>query len=264
MCEKFTLPMAMQFQKSNTKANDPKFVYGGIMDKDKIVTCGLTEKESQLVNRALWDESIEIFQEKTLMDSLMKHRVFALVLNLDSSTPADREFLQGYYEEMIWFSETIVITGEISPDWAVTGQVIYSRDLRKMTPDLRKVLQVAYTKTRNNENFRQGLVRAFQLAREIRNRPGVTTQRLSQDFSLSQDLTLWYITLLQSALEPIDYCLETGGWCYLTDGEPGSMEQVIQSVLSEQAMRSELDGWIKYEDQSVQIVERIKSDLKKI
>ena len=106
------------------------------MDKDKIVTCGLTEKESRLVKRALWDESIEIFQEKTLMDSLMKHRVFALVLNLDSSTPADREFLQGYYEEMIWFSETIVITGEISPDWAVTGQVKYSRDLRKMTPDL--------------------------------------------------------------------------------------------------------------------------------
>ena len=42
------------------------------------------------------------------------------------------------------------------------------------------------------------------------------------------------------------------------------MEQVIQSVLSEQVMRSELDGWIKYEDQSVQIVEHIKSDLKKI
>lgn len=233
------------------------------MDKDKVVTCGLTETEFQLVNRSLWDESIEIFQEKTLMDSLMKHRVFALVLNLDSSSPADREFIQGYYEEMIWFSETIVITGEMTPDWAVTGQIIYSKDLRKMAPDLRKVLEAAYYKTRNNENFRQGLVRAFQLAREIRNRPGVTTESLSEDFSLSHDLIFWYISLLQSAFEPIDYCLATGGWYYLTDEEPGSMEQVIQSELTEQAMRNELDGWIKLEDHSVQIVERISADLKK-
>lgn len=38
------------------------------------------------------------------------------------------------------------------------------------------------------------------------------------------------------------------------------MEQTIRSVLSDQAMRNELDGWISYEDNSIEIVEQIKSE----
>lgn len=232
------------------------------MDKDKIVTCGLNEEEFQFVREALWDESIEIFQESSPMDSVMKHRAFALILNLDDATPEERDFIQGYYDEMIWFSETLIFIGEMKSHWNVTGQVFYALDLRTIVPDLRNILQAAYFKTRNNENFRQGLIRAFQLAREIRNRPGVTTERLSEEFSLPENLIDWYILLLQSASEFIDYDPETGGWHYLMQ-EPGSMEQRVRSELANQAMNNELEGYIKYKDNSSQLVELIDRELRK-
>lgn len=107
------------------------------MDTDKIVTCGLTEAEFHFVKGSLWDSTIEIFQEKTPIDSVMKRRVFAMIVNLDRSTTIQREFLQGYYEEFIWFPETLIFTGEFRPEWSITGQIIYTKNLRELEPDLR-------------------------------------------------------------------------------------------------------------------------------
>lgn len=107
------------------------------------------------------------------------------------------------------------------------------------------------------------MIRSFQIAREIRNRPGVTTAQLSEDLCLSEHLINWYIILLTSAYELTEYDEKTGGWYYYDDGEPGSMEQTIRSSIANRAMYDELDGWIKYKDNSAQIVEQIKSELNK-
>lgn len=233
------------------------------MGIEQISTYGLTEDEFQLVKNSILKSSIEIFQEITPVDAVMRRRIFALVMNLDRSTTNQREFLQGIYEEFIWFPETLIFTGEFRPEWSVTGQIIYTKNLRELEPDLRQILQAAYSKTRNTENFSQGLIRSFQIAREIRNRPGVTTAKLSEDLFLSEHLINWYIILLQSSQELIEYNEETGGWNYFDDGESGSMEQTIRSELANQAMNDELDGWIKYKDNSAQMVEQIKSELNK-
>ena len=230
------------------------------MNKNNIVTCGLTNDEVQFVITSLWDPCIEVYQEKTPVDALMKHRMFALVINLDDASSVQREIIQGYYEELIWFTETIIITGEFQPEWKVTGQIIFITDLRKSVPDLRAILHGAYSKAQNNENFSQGLIRSFQLAREIRNCPGVTTARLSEDLSLSEDLVVWFIMLLRSAMESIDNDPETGGWFYSIK-EPGSLEQRIRSGLADQAMNKELNGWIEYRDNSGQMLERIKGEM---
>lgn len=233
------------------------------MNKEKISTFGLSADQYQLVGDSIWDSSIEVYQEKSPVDTIMKRRIFALIMNLDQSNQEERDFLQCYYEDLIWFPETLIFIGEYKPNWNVKGRVIYSSTLSDLAPNLRLILQVAYSKTQKNENFTQGLIRSFQLSREIKNRPGVTTASLSEDLSLSEHLINWYILLLQSANELIEYNQETGGWNYFDDGEHGSLEGIIRSELAIQAMRNELEGWIEYKDSSVQIVNRIESESNK-
>lgn len=229
------------------------------MIKEQISTYGLTDEDFRFLTNAIWDSSITIHKESTPVHSIMKRKLFALILNLESCSPNEREFIKGYYEELIWFPETLIFIGECRPDWKVTGQIIYSSNLTNES-NLRKILEAAYSKTRNTENFREGIIRAFQIAREIRHRPGVTSASLSQDLSLSEDLVNWYINLLQSSFELIEYNQDIEGWNYFDDREPGSLDQTIRSELSNQAMNNSLDGWIKYEDNSIQMVENIKSE----
>lgn len=103
---------------------------------------------------------------------------------------------------MIWFPEVLIFIGSYKPEWNVTGQVLQYKDLNELGSSLKGILQAAYSKTRNTENFRDGLVRSFQIAREIKNRPGVTTVNLSKDLSLPENLVEWYIQLLESPLNP--------------------------------------------------------------
>ena len=57
------------------------------MKREQISTFGLTADEFQLVMNSVWDYTIEVFQEGTPIDAIMRRRIFALIMNLEKSTP---------------------------------------------------------------------------------------------------------------------------------------------------------------------------------
>lgn len=117
-----------------------------------------------------------------------------------------------FYQEIGYFSETVILIGDIVLPKALRNKVNVFADFEEMEIKFKYMLMDANRKQRKNENFSATLANAIFILSSIRNSPGISTSELAEKLEISTRSVQRYIETLRIAGEWIEYAPAQKGW----------------------------------------------------
>ncbi len=183
-----------------------------MIGEHRISTFGLTEEQNEYVRRNTPIRNYELFDTDCPTD-LIAVSATALIVNASALEQDDLQMIIDYYSEINGCTdETVLWLGEPKPPVSLRKTLKFYESFDAVRDKLRYILLSAHSKSKKAADYSKKLADGIQILSLIRNRPGITTQEISETMELQPRTVQRYIAALQATGEWIEYDRTLKGW----------------------------------------------------
>ena len=183
-----------------------------MIGEHRISTFGLTEEENEYVRQNTPIRDYEVMDTDCPTD-LIAVSAAALIINASALNQDDMQMLLDFYDEVNGCTdETVLWIGEPKPPVALRKTLKCYESFDAIREKLRYILLSAHSKSKKAADYSKKLADGMQILSLIRNRPGITTQEISDIMELQPRTVQRYIAALQATGEWIEYDRTLKGW----------------------------------------------------
>ena len=137
----------------------------------------------------------------------------ASIINASALDQDDMQMLLDFYDEVNGCTdETVLWIGEPKPPVTLRKTLKCYESFDAIREKLRYILLSAHSKSKKAADYSKKLADGIQILSLIRNRPGITTQEISDIMELRPRTVQRYIAALQATGEWIEYDRTLKGW----------------------------------------------------
>ena len=176
-----------------------------------IGTFGLTDEQIAVIKDNIPTKNCEIMDTECFTDIVTRCEM-AVIVMWDKLSEIDEDTLISFYTDIIPFSETLVLIGDVNVPNELKKAVSIYATFDEFAGNVKYILLSAYRKTKKNENFSSTLANSIIILSEIRKHQYVTTKELAEMLELSERTVQRYIETLRVAGEWIEYDVSHRGW----------------------------------------------------
>ena len=187
------------------------------MREKRIITFGLTEQQNAIVNEQKPHKDYEIFDTDAPTDIIAIGSV-AMIIQASKLDEDSVGFICDYYLQINGCTdETVVWIGEPKPPRSLHSFFKCYNSFEEIEDKLKYILLNAHSKTKKASDYSERLAISLKILSLIRKHPGITTQKLAEETSVTVRSVQRYIAALQTTGEWIEYDRTKRGW-KLLDG----------------------------------------------
>lgn len=181
-------------------------------DEYRIITFGLTEEENELVAANVPTKNYEVFDTDAPTDVIAIGSeamiIYAPAMDQDSID----SIFELYTEIDGCTHETIIWLGEPKPPKNLQKIFKCYESFGAIRDNIKYLLLNAHTKSKKAYDYSTRLVMGYKIIALVRERPGITTEKLSEILELPVRSVQRYLAALQAAGEWIEYDRTLHGW----------------------------------------------------
>ncbi len=183
-----------------------------MIGEHRISTFGLTDEQNEFVKQNAPAKDYEIMDTDCPTD-LIAIYASAIIINVSTLKQDDIEMIFDYYLEINGCSdETVLWLGEPKPPVSIRKTLKCYESFDAVRDKLRYILLSAHSKSKKAADYSKKLADGIQILSLVRNRPGITTQEISEIMELQPRTVQRYIAALQATGEWIEYDRTLKGW----------------------------------------------------
>ncbi len=183
-----------------------------MIGEHRISTFGLTEEQNEYIRQNAPVRDYEILNTECPTD-LIAVSASAMLVNASALKQDDLQMLIDYYAEVNGCTdETVLWLGEPKPPVPLRKTLKCYENFNAVRDKLRYILLSAHSKSKKAADYSKKLADGIQILSLVRNRPGITTQEISEIMELQPRTVQRYIAALQATGEWIEYDRTLKGW----------------------------------------------------
>ncbi len=184
-----------------------------MMREHRILTFGLTDEQNEIVKANVPAKDYEVFDTDAPTDIIAIGSV-AMIIQASELEEDSVGMLFDYYTQINGCTdETVIWLGEPKPPVPLRKTLKCYEKFEEIRDKLKYILLSAHTKSKKAADYSKKLADGIKILSLIRNRPGITTQEISEMMELQPRTVQRYIAALQATGEWIEYDRTLKGWC---------------------------------------------------
>lgn len=181
------------------------------MEKQRIITSGLTQEQNDFVVSCLPNRSIEVLTSDAISDLMALNHAAAIVNG--RALEEDPALMFSYYRDVKdCTDETVIWLGDPLPPTDLRKFIKCYPSFEEVRDKLKYLLLGALSKSKRAVEYSTKLMIGLKILSLIRIHPGISTKELSERVSVPARTIQRIIAALQAAGEWIEYDRSLRGW----------------------------------------------------
>lgn len=183
-----------------------------MIGEHRISTYGLTDEQNSYIQKNIPVHDYKVMNTECASD-LIAYSASSIIINASKLSTDDYDMIIDYYNEIKGCTdETVIWIGKPEPHGPLKKQFKCFESFEVLQNKLKYILLSAHSKSQKAASYSKKLADGVKILSLIRNHPGITTNKISEDMELSVRTVQRYIAALQAAGEWIEYNRTLKGW----------------------------------------------------